>query len=86
MKHSMALPQAAPSAEMPAMRCHCGCRERMCFRVASIGTASAMLAYMPSHAMAACARRYWRRAASDDAPPTAQAQAASGIPPRDVVQ
>jgi len=71
MKHSMALPQAAPSAEMPAMRCHRGRRQRMCFIVASVVTVSAMLAYMPSHAMAACARRYWRRAASDDAPPTA---------------
>jgi len=40
-------------------------------RVASIVTASAMLACMPSYAMAACARRYWRRAASDDAPPMA---------------
>ena len=71
MKHSMTLPQAAPSAEMPAMRCHRGGRQRVCFRVASIVTASAMLAGMSSHAMAACTRRYWRRAASDDAPPTA---------------
>lgn len=62
---------------------HRGGRRRMCFKAASIVTRSAMLARMLTHAMAACPRRYWRRAASDDAPPAAQALARAHYPSRD---